>query len=222
MATLPMFDRGEHGFTQQIEGDQDRHRFCPYEESACLSRQRHVGVILTPRLDKAWKKITPPAYTEQPAVERPCDFKSVKALEGSAIEFRLSSNRPLAGGRLTVTTEGAPETLAMTPSGERQVTGKMEARKPAQLKFSLVDADGLSSQQNWEATLTVTHDLPPEVQVTNPSSDSFVAMDFKAEPVIEANDDYGVKMLRIHTATNGTYGELRRISTTSRCTPARW
>jgi len=31
------------------------------------------------------------------------------------------------------------------------------------------------------------------------------------EPLIEANDDYGLKTLRIHQAHNGVYGEPRVI-----------
>ena len=209
-----MFDRGERGFTQQIENvKSDIVVFAHTKNQHAVSRQRHIGVILTPHLDKAWVKITPPAYTGLPAVEKAFDFKSVKALEGSTIEFRLSSNRPLASGAQTVTTDdGDPETVTMVPSGEKQVTGKIEAKKPAQLKFSLLDVDGYPSQETWEATLIVTHDLPPDVQVTNPSTDSFVSMDFKAEPFIEASDDYGLKTLRIHTAHNGVYGEPRTVN----------
>ena len=128
------------------------------------------------------------------------------------MQFRLESNRPLAGGLLTVTTDGSVEPVTMAPNGEKQVVGAITAKQPAQLKFTLLDRDGYPSQEKWEGSLTVTHDLPPDVQVTNPGSDSFVAMDFKAEPVIEANDDYGLKTLRIHTAHNGTYGEPRVVN----------
>jgi hypothetical protein len=51
--------------------------------------------------------------------------------------------------------------------------------------------------------LQVTFDLGPEVQITTPRADAFVAMDFKADAVIEAQDDYGVRTMRIHQATNG-------------------
>jgi len=211
-ATLPMFDRGERGFTQQIENvKSDLIVFVHTRDRHAISRQRRVGVVLTPRLEKAWVKISPPAYTELPPVEKPFEFKTVKALEGSAIEFRLASNRPLASGHITVSTDTTEEPVTMMPGDEKQVIGKMVAKKPAQLKFSLLDRDGYASQETWEATLTVTHDLPPDVQVTNPSSDSFVAMDFKAEPAIEASDDYGLKTLRIHTARNGTFGEPKVI-----------
>jgi hypothetical protein len=37
-------------------------------------------------------------------------------------------------------------------------------------------------------------------------------MDFKVEALIEANDDYGIKTLRIHQAKNGVYGEPRVIN----------
>src|SRR5688500_17445610 len=127
------------------------------------------------------------------------------------MEFRLESNRPLGSGNLTVNTATGLESVTLQPSSEKEVTGTIVATEPAQLQFSLLDRDGYPSQETWEGTLTVTHDLPPEVQVTNPTSDSFVAMDFKAEPVIEASDDYGVQTVRIHTARNGVFGEPRVV-----------
>jgi hypothetical protein len=211
-STLPMFDRGERGFTQQIESiTGDLVAYVHTKNRHAVSRQRKVSVMLTPRLEKAWVKITPPAYTELPAVEKPFEFKTIKALEGSAIEFRLASNRPLASGQLTVTSDSGEERIAMAPAGEKQVSGHLEAKNPATLKFSLADRDGFASPETWEAVLTVTHDLPPDVQVTNPPNDSFVAMDFKAEPAIEATDDYGLKTLRIHIARNGTFDEPRVV-----------
>jgi hypothetical protein len=210
--TLPMFDRGEHGFTQQIENiKSDIVIFVHTKNQHAVSRQRHVSVILTPRLDKAWVKISPPAYTQLAPVEKPFGFKNLKALEGSKVEFRLSSNRPLASGHLTVATEDASEEINLAPAGEKHVAGGLVAKKPAQLKFSLLDVDGNPSQETWQAALTVTHDLPPDVQITNPSSDSFAAMDYKAQPVVEASDDYGLATLRIHTGRNGVYGEPRTI-----------
>jgi len=212
-STLPMFDRGEHGFTQQVENVQsDLVVFVHTKNQHAISKQRRVSVVLTPRLEKAWVKIVPPAYTGLAATEKLFDFKTVKALEGSTIAFRLASNRPLASGRIAIATDSGNESVTMTRGEENQVVGQLEARKPAELKFTFVDRDGYSSQDTWEATLTVTHDLPPDVQVTNPGSDAFVAMDYKAEPAIEASDDYGLKTLRIHTAHNGGFGEPKIVS----------
>ena len=212
-ATLPMFDKGERGFTQQIEGIRTNTvLFAHTQNRHAQSKQRHVGVILTPKLERAFVKITPPAYTALPPDEHALTFKNVKALEGSRVEFRLQSNRPLARGNITVTDEaGTAVPVEMTPSGEKEVTAVIEAKQPAQLTFSITDRDGFASQETWQCALTVTHDLPPDVQISNPNGDTFVAMDFKAVPVIEAGDDYGVKTVRIHTARNGVFGEPRVV-----------
>ena len=212
-ATVPMFDKGERGFTQQIEGIKTNTvLFAHTKNRHAQSKQRRVGVILTPKLERTLVKITPPAYTALPPDEHALTFKNVKALEGSKIEFRLQSNRPLAGGNISVTDElGSAVPVEMNPSGEKEVTTTIEAKQPAQLAFSIVDRDGFASQETWQCALTVTHDLPPEVQIANPNSDTFVAMDFKAVPVVEAGDDYGVKTVRIHTARNGVFGEPRVV-----------
>ncbi len=220
--TVPMFDKGERGFTQQIENNRtELIVFAHTKNQHALSRQRRVGVIFTPRLEKAWVKITPPAYTGLAPDERPFNFKGIKALQGSTIEFRLASNRPLASGNVLINATSAVEQLKLQPTTEKEVAGSFVAKEPAQLKFSLLDADGYASAETWECALTVTHDLPPEVQVTNPSSDTFVAMDFKAAPVVEASDDYGVKTLRIHVGHNGKFGEPRVVTPERNATHAR-
>ncbi len=211
--TVPMFDKGGHGFSQQIEGVRTNLMvFAHTKDEHALSKQRRVSVILTPNLERAAVKIAPPAYTGLATEERGLQFKSLKALEGSVLTFRIASNRPLAQGHISVANaSGTVQPVTMEPIGENEVAGTIAAKESAQLKFSIVDRDGFESQETWELALTVTHDLPPEVQITNPNSDSFVAMDFKVEPVIEASDDYGLKTLRIHTARNEVFGEPRTI-----------
>lgn len=213
VTTVPMFDKGERGFTQQIENVRSELVvFAHTKNRHAISKQRRIAIILTPRLERAWLKITPPAYTGLAPDERPLNFKSIKALAGSALEFRLESNRPLASGRLAVRAASGAEFVALTPRSDREVAGTLVAKEPAQLQFSLLDRDSYPSQETWQTTLSVTHDLPPEVQISNPNTDSFAAMDFKAEPVIEASDDYGVKTLRIHVARNGVFGAPRVVT----------
>ena len=191
--TVPMFAKGEHGFTQQIEGVRTNLVvFAHTKDGHRVSKQRRIAVILTPRLERASVKIAPPAYTGLAPDERALDFKSLKALEGSTLTFRIASNRPLAQGHISVfNSSGTVQPVTMEATGEREVSGLVEARESAELKFSMVDQDGFESQEKWELALTVTHDLPPEVQITNPNSDSFVAMDFKVEPVVEATTTTG-------------------------------
>ncbi|HZJ17838.1 MAG TPA: hypothetical protein VFD27_22480 [Chthoniobacteraceae bacterium] len=213
--TVPMFDKGERGFAQQIERIKTDLVLVAHTKTwHSRSTQRHLSVVLTPRLEKAALKITPPAYTELPTEERAVPLgKSFKALAGSRMEFRIESNRPLREGRIElVKGPGDIQVFALAPAGERAVSGAFEAATAGLLRFTLVDEAGNPSEETWECTLQVTHDLPPDVQVSNPSSDAFVAMDFKVEPTFEANDDYGVKTLRIHQGLNGSYGDPRVVS----------
>ncbi len=213
--TVPMFDKGAQGFAQQIEGVKTDLIVVAHSKNRhSLSTQRRIAVQRTPRLEKATLKINSPAYTRLAPEERDVPMgKSVKALEGSRIEVRLESNRPLRAGRVElVKGPGDVETIALSTATERAVNGGFTVEKPGLLRFSLVDESGNPSSETWECSLQVTHDLPPEVQVTNPSSDSFVAMDFKVEPAFEATDDYGVDSLRIHQGLNGKFGDARVIN----------
>lgn len=211
VTTLPMFDKGDKGFTQQIEGvTTDLVLVAHNKKWHSLSKQRRVRVILTPKLDSAFVKVTPPAYTGLKTDERPLQFKTLKALAGTELTFRLRSNRPLTEGQVElVRAPGDSEVFAMVPSAENEVSGTITAKESGRLAFTLVDRDGHPSQESWECALQVTHDLEPDIQITNPPGDSFVAMDFIIEALIEANDDYGVKTVRIHQALNGVYGEPR-------------
>ncbi len=153
--TVPMFDKGERGFTQQIEGVRSNLvLFVHTKNRHALSKQRRVGVILTPKLERAFVKITQPTYTGLPPDEHALTFKNVKALEGSTIEFRRQSNRPLASGHLTVTAEsGTVLPVEMKPSGEKEVSTTIEAKQHAQLGFSIIDLDGFASQETWQCAL---------------------------------------------------------------------
>ncbi|HEY2343836.1 MAG TPA: hypothetical protein VGH90_12420 [Chthoniobacteraceae bacterium] len=261
--TIPMFDKGERGYSQQLDGIKSNLVvYAQTRDAHSVSKQRRVSVLLTPKLEKAWVKITPPAYTGLPPEERPLQFKSLKVLEGSLIEFRLQSNRPLGAGQIEIVKSPREvEAIALEPSAENEVSASFTAidsgnpddsnkfntpvtppppavekvstggvasfvvtgiHSPvvkigpmAQLRFSLVDRDGHASDEKWELALNVTHDLPPEVQITNPPNDSFVAMDFKMDVVAEASDDYGVKTLRIHRARNDKWVDPKVTTPTS-------
>jgi len=213
--TVPMFDKGERGFAQQIEHIKTDLVLVAHTRTwHSRSMQRRVSVVLTPGLEKATVRITPPAYTGLPPEERGVPFgKSVKALAGSWLEFRIESNRPLREGRVElIKGPGDVQLFPLAPDEQHAVTGAFEAATAGLLRFTLVDEAGNPSEETWECTLQVTHDLPPDVQVSNPSSDAFVAMDFKIEPTFEANDDYGVKTLRIHQGLNGAYGDPRVVN----------
>ncbi len=212
--TVPMLDKGNLGFYQEIANIKSDLVFYAHTKNLhSRSKQRHLEVLLTPRLERAMVQIAPPAYTGIKPEDRTYDFKNLRALSGSRMQFRLQSNRPLREGTLELIKSTTDiQRIALTKTGENEVTGTFEARDSARLKFGLVDADGIASEGNWEGSLVVTHDLPPEIHIVNPNKDCFVAFNFKTEAQIEANDDYGLKTIRIHRALNQVYSPPKVIA----------
>jgi hypothetical protein len=212
--TVPMFSKGGIGFLQQIEGvKSDLLVSAHTKDGVSVSKQRLVRVALTPKLDKAFVTVSPPAYTGLKPKEATFSFKEVKALAGSEVKFRVRSNRPLAGGSIELQTENAPAApVPMQPSAENEVSGAFSASESGRLKFSMVDVAQNVSQQSLSANLTVTHDLPPEISIEAPPNDSFVCEDFKVEARIAAADDYGLKTIRLHRALNEVFSAPKNVA----------
>lgn len=205
--TVAMFDKGSAGFDQLL--DNIRGELIVYahtKDRISLSKQTRIGVVLTPQLEKAFVRIAPPDYTGLKAEEKPYAFKGVQAVAGSEVRFRLQSNRPLREGLIEITAgDQPPQHVTLTKSAENEVAGSFVAADSGRLRFSVTDVAGIPSQGDYEGALTVTHDLPPEIRITEPERDAFVSMDFKLKARAEANDDYGLRTVRLHRGLNGVY-----------------
>ncbi len=210
--TLPMVREGKNGFVASVADVRtDLVVVAHAKDRSFYSAQRLTRVLLTPRLEAGWITIAPPVYTALRAEERKLDFKTVGALEGSTLSFRLRSNRPLREGLLEVRREGGaegePERVKLTVRGTHEVAGDFPATADARLRFRVTDVDGLLSELSAETLLTISHDLPPQVEVREPAQDGFASVAFVLRAIFEATDDYGVGTLRLHRALNGTYTE---------------
>jgi hypothetical protein len=215
--TVPMFDKGGAGYDQLLDNIcHELLAFAHTKDHVSESKQVRIGVTLTPQLEKVFMRIAPPAYTGIKPEEKTYAFKGAQALEGSEIKFRLQSNRPLREGFIELTAgDQPPRRVALTKTGEKEVAGSFLAADSGRMRFSVTDAAGLASQGDGEGALTVTHDLPPEVHLAQPESDSFVAMDFKLQAQIEASDDYGLREIRFHRGLNGVFSAPKIFSYTN-------
>ena len=203
-----MLDKGERGFAQQLEGIKtDLAIFAQTRRGQSVSKHRRISVVLAPKLEHAWVKITPPPTPASPrksaaSVQGPQSPGRKRRAVPPAIESPARQRPP----RDHQDAAGDAEHRAFTERHERghRITHAHGLRP---IRFTLVDLDGHPSEETWELSLNVTHDLPPDVQITEPPGDSFVAMDFKVNVIAEASDDYGVKVLRIHQARNDVWVE---------------
>lgn len=210
--TVPMVRDAKNGFTADLADVQsDLVLTAHAKDRAFYSQQRIVRVMLTPRLEQAWVEIVPPAYTALRSEERKLEFKTVGALEGSRLRFRLRSNRPLRDGVIEVRREGGaedkPEQVKLARGDEHEASGELAATTDARLRFRVTDVDGLVSEVSPETLLTLSHDLAPQVDVREPQRDGFVSIAFALPLKVEASDDYGLRQLRVHRALNGVYTE---------------
>jgi hypothetical protein len=205
--TVPMFDKGRVGFDQLLDKvREERIVYAHTKDRVSLSKQMRIGVVLTPQLEKVFVRVVPPSYTGLKAEEKHYTFQGVQALQGSQIHFRLQSNRPLREGVVEfVLGEQPPQRALLKSSAENEVSGFLVAKETGRLRFGLTDVGGIQIQGQSESALTVTYDLPPDVRITEPERDSFVSMDFKVPVRVEANDDYGVRLTRLHRGLNGVY-----------------
>lgn len=210
VTTIPMYSKGELGFMQAIENVKtDLVVTAATKNGRSVSKARRIQVGLTPKIERAFVEIKPPAYTGIEARETKYDFKNLTALVGSEIKFRLQSNRPLSAGGIVLAE--APSTL-MKATAEHEVTGTIIAKDSARLQFSVIDTQGHASAENPSAPLTVTHDLPPEITIEAPAQDGFVCDDFVVEVRISASDDYGLKTVRIHRALNDVFSAPKVVN----------
>lgn len=218
--TVPMFSKGKAGFDQLLEPVRSELIvFAHTKNHVSVSKQIRIGLILTPQMERVHLRIVSPAYTGLKSDEKPFAFKPIQALVGSELKFRLESNRPLRDGTLQFTpAEGEPETIVLKVVSTNEVEGSLIARESGRLRFTVTDVTGLASAAELESALTVTHDLPPEVRIAEPSANAFVAMDFKLKVRVETTDDYGVGTIRLHRALNSVYSapKVKRIDSVIR------
>lgn len=215
--TVPMFDKPGAGYDQLLDHLRaETIAFAHTRDHVSESKQVVIGVTLTPQMEHLLIRTAPPAYTGIAPSEHPFAFKPIQALEGSEVQFRLRSNRPLREGMMEVTAgDQPPQRVPLRKSAETEVSGTLVARDSGLLRFSITDADGIPSETNYEAALTVTHDLPPDVRLAAPERDCFVAIDFKLRAVIEADDDYGLGLVRLQSGVNEVFGEPAVFSFTN-------
>ena len=87
-------------------------------------------------------KFSPPAYTGLPPAEKAFRFAGVQALEGTEVQFRIRSNRPLGPGSFTAQLGEAEPALAWMEKSLGQDYGDaIHAMAIWHLQGQLVDKD---------------------------------------------------------------------------------
>lgn len=212
---VPMLASGEKQFVQEIgEVTSALTVRVATADRRSISQARRIPVILTPQLEKATLTIEPPAYTREKNREVEIGLgkgapPALSTLTGSTLKWTLRSNRPLGPG--TVGLQGAAaqrreEPLSPGVGDESNVArAAFAVSESGRLTFDLRDTGGLQTDHELAAALTVTHDLPPRIEIVEPAQDGFIVENFEAKLVVSVSDDYGIRSTRLHLGLNGTW-----------------
>jgi hypothetical protein len=198
--TLPLMAQEPGLFVQQLENVRTDLLLRVHTRNHwSTSPMARLAVVLTPQFASATLAVKPPAYTALPEKKTPFNFAGATALKGSRVTFTLRSNRPLKEGRLHLATAaGQPQIIALSVGAKPQeVSGSFTAEASGRMTFTLVDADGIPSDDMKTSSFTVTHDLVPTVAVVEPPRDGFLVEGYTMTARATASDDYGLKLLRM-------------------------
>ncbi len=219
--TIPMFAQGGDRFVQQIEQvDADLVVRAHTRTRRSISEARRIGVILSPQLEEAKATVHAPAYTKLARRENRLGMEKATAptlsvLSGSEVTFSLRSNRPLSEGSVGLQSSD-PEPLEIPlrvddPEQPKVARATVTPEISGRLRFDLRDVTGLPADRELAVNLVVTHDLPPEISITEPTADGFIVDTFATKVAFRASDDYGLRSMRLHNGINGAFAEPKTV-----------
>jgi hypothetical protein len=208
--TLPMSARGDGTFVARLENIRQPLELTAHTaDMGSRSHKRLLDLILIPQIGQAVVRITPPAYTGQPARENPYRFTALQILEGSEIHFQIKSNRPLGSGSVQFESgneAATPLPLLPAPEGPGDVAhAEITALNSGRLTFNLIDVSGNAAAETPTASLTVTRDQAPVIAITVPEKDALVVEGLTVPIVVDATDDFGLHSMRLHIGINDKF-----------------
>ena len=178
------------------------------------SRMHRLDVKMTPQISPPKVTVTPPAYTRGSVYRGPLPDQGLIGLAGTKVDWEVKSNRPLASGKIQVDYKGEESrtielrvndqaAIGDTGSGNL-VSGNMLLSRSGQFELSIVDVDGLSSQETVAGAITVIQDRRPIVRIVTPQQLSFATPDVKLPVAVAAEDDYGISDVSLYRSLNGS------------------
>ena len=184
------------------------------------SEKYGIAIVTVPRIETVRVLVVPPEYAGQPNYEGPVPDEGVKGLRGTKVTLWATSNRPLSGGSLLVTsgsnasgtqsmptvgTQRVPDTvLAMQPTepGGQEVAGQFEIMGDGKFEFQVRDEAGQSSQQSISGNVTLVPDQYPLVRILKPPPQSLATPTAVLPIVLSAEDDCGISRLELYRSLN--------------------
>ena len=165
----------------------------PIEVAFTVGRARSawmsVAVRTQPKIQDVLVTVEPPAYSGMPKREFAAGTQDLVALPGSRITARVTSNRPLADGRLAISQPVAD--IAGTREDTHRIAFSWIAKSPARLTFVVRDVIATSSEP-LQLEQKLLPDERPAVALLQPSGEILATPDTELPLEATASDDIGL------------------------------
>ncbi len=178
-----------------------------------------VDVRERPVLRSLAARLLPPAYTGQPASDRPELGGVVSVLEGTRVELRGTASVPLQSAQRLV--EGAPP-VPLAVNGDA-FADTLVVRRDLAFRIGLTDREGLTGEAATVYRFSAIADDPPTVKITAPAQDRVLDRDLRVAIAGVAADDAGLTRVELlykrADASDWTRRRLYRGGQSAEATP---
>lgn len=190
----PMFLAPDRSYFQTLANLREPTEYFVTDGQA-RSHRFAIGIRLTPQISLVEVTTTFPSYTDLPPRSAKLADEPQALPEGTRIQFRVASNRPLRGGSLTLTPVlgGKPKVVPLARRATpEQVEGEFVLNEAVAFSLQVQDVNGLSSLDGRQGRFHLRPDERPRLIVLEPGRDAVATPKFKVPITVQATDDYGV------------------------------
>ncbi|MEM1059880.1 MAG: hypothetical protein AAGK14_11580 [Verrucomicrobiota bacterium] len=192
----PSFHSGQGAYSQRLENITSPVAFC-FSTGTARSRWHEVQVRYIPRVVMTGVTVYPPAYLQKPSQTMFLGEEKLKAIVGSKVRLAVTSNRPLAGGTLTITPageEGGPvQTVKATNAGIHSVQFEWTVQEDAELEIEVEDILGTRNEEPYRVAQSARPDEPPAVTISTPRPFVLATPSTRIPVEASAEDDFGLR-----------------------------
>lgn len=193
------FQESESRFAQRMENVVVPLEFC-FKTGKARSKWHALDLRLQPRIAVAEARIKPPDYTGLPVNRFYVGHQDFAAYANSAVELKVTSNRPLQDGLATIRPPRNPEKARVVHGrkhGGKTVVFEWNVRKEAEVEIVIRDVQGTKNKEPLEVRQTILKDHPPDAVITQPAGFVMATPESSIALSGYAEDDLGLSRVEL-------------------------
>lgn len=206
------FRESDGSFSRRIEKVTTALQF-RFQTGKARTTWRQVELLTRPKITLAKLTVQPPAYSRLGPSVFFAGTEDLLALKGSKVQMTISSNRPLAGGKLAISAKngGGTELLDARLAGPDAVVFEWTVRGPATLRATIRDVRGANCDEPLTLVQRIRPDAPPEVAMPSPGLFTMATPEAKVPFAVTASDDLGLRSVELVSALTGYHDRPRPL-----------